>query len=114
LWVPRSQKLKLIAYLLLVEPTPCPILLKKREIAACHPLQRDKSNQDAIFKLLNHLQLISALYHTGNHEFWYYSCSRFMYYSSKTTSSNPDTWEMKKYDGKPITMPIPLPRGLRE
>jgi hypothetical protein len=52
------------AYLLLVEPTPCPILLKKRRTAACHLLQRDKSNQDTIFKLFKHLQLIlSSSFH---------------------------------------------------
>ena len=102
------------AYLLLVEPTPCSILLKKRRIAACHLLQRDKSNQDTIFKLLNHLQLISALYHTGNHEFWYYSHSRFMHHSSKIMGNNQGIWEIKKCDGKPITMSIPVPKGLRE
>jgi hypothetical protein len=102
------------ACLLLVEPTPYLILLEKRGMAACHLLQRDKSNQDTIFKLFKHLQLTSALYHTGNHEFWYCSRSRLMHNSSKTTGSNQDTLEMKKYDGRPITMFIPIPKGLRE
>jgi hypothetical protein len=89
-------------------------LLKKRRTATCHPLQRDKSNRDTIFKLLNYFQLISALYHTGNHEYWYCSHSRLMHNNSKTTGSNQDAWEMRKYDGKPIIMPIPVPKGLRE
>jgi hypothetical protein len=33
-----------VTYLLLVEPAPCPISLKKRRTAACHLLQRDKSS----------------------------------------------------------------------
>jgi hypothetical protein len=102
------------AYLLLVEPTPYLILLKKRGMAACHLLQRDKSNQDVIFKLFKHLQLIPAFHSTGNNEFWYCSRSRLMHNSSKTTGSNQDTLEMKKYDGRPITMSIPVQKGLRE
>ena len=99
---------------LLVEPTPCPILLKKRRKTASHLLQRDKSNQDAIFKLFKPLQLISALYSTRNNEFWYYSRSKLMHNSLKTTGSNQDILEIKKYDGRPITMSIPVPKGLRE
>ena len=75
---------------LLVEPMPCPILLKKRRATASHLLQRDKSNQDAIFKLFRHLQLIPALHSTGNNEFWYCSHSRLMHNSSKTTGSKED------------------------
>jgi hypothetical protein len=97
-----------------VEPTPCTILLKKRRATASHLLQRDKSNQDAIFKLFKPLQLIPALHSTGNNKFWYCSRSRFMHNSSKTTGSNQDILEMKKYDGRPITMSIPVPKGLRE
>ena len=61
-----------------------------------------------------HLQLISALHITGNHEFWYCSRSRLLHNSSKTTGSNQNAWEMGKCDRKPITMPIPIPKGLRE
>ena len=96
---------------LLVEPTPCPILLKKRRTTASHLLQRDKSNQEAIFKLFKHLQLIPALHSTGNNEFWYCSRSRLMHNSSKTTGSNQDILEMEKYDGRPITMSIPVLKG---
>ena len=91
------------AYLLLVEPTSCLILLKKRRTAACHLLQCDKSNWSTIFKLLKHLQLISTLHPTGNHEFWYCSCSRLLHNNSKTTGSNQDAWEMEKCDKKSIT-----------
>ena len=83
------------AYLLLVEPTLCPILLKKRKAAADHPLQRDKSNQDTIFKLLQAALGHSSLHPTGNHEFWYCSHSRFLHNSSKTTGSNQNAWEMR-------------------
>jgi hypothetical protein len=93
---------------------PSPILLKRRRATASHLLQRDKSNQDAIFKLFKHLQPIPALHSTGNNEFWYCSRSRFMYDSSKTTGSNQDILEMKKCDGRLITMSIPVPKGLRE
>jgi hypothetical protein len=103
-----------VTYLLLAEPTPCPILLKKRRTTASHLLQRDKSNQNAIFKLFKPLQLIPALHSTGNNEFWYCSCSRLMHNSSKTTGSNQNILEMKKYDGRPITMSIPVQKGLRE
>jgi hypothetical protein len=97
-----------------VEPTPCTILLKKRRATAPHLLQRDKSNQDAIFKLFKPLQLIPALHSTGNNKLWYCSRSRFMHNSLKTTGSNQDILEMKKYDGRPITMSIPVPKGLKE
>uniref|UniRef100_A0A2N9HP72 Uncharacterized protein n=1 Tax=Fagus sylvatica TaxID=28930 RepID=A0A2N9HP72_FAGSY len=66
------------------------------------------------FKLLKTLQLIPALHFTGSHDFWYCSRSRFLHNSSNTTGSNQNAWEMKKYDGKPIAMPIPVPKGLRE
>uniref|UniRef100_A0A2N9HZY2 Reverse transcriptase Ty1/copia-type domain-containing protein n=1 Tax=Fagus sylvatica TaxID=28930 RepID=A0A2N9HZY2_FAGSY len=79
-----------------------------------HLLQCDKSSQPTIFKLLKPLQLIPALHSTGNHDFWYCSRSRLLYNSSKITGSNQNAWEMKKHDGKPITMPIPVPKGLRE
>ena len=102
------------AYLLLVEPTLCSILLKKRKAAADHPLQRDKSNQDTIFKLLQAALGHSSLHPTGNHEFWYCSRSRFLHNSPKTTGSNQNAWERKKCDGKPVTMPILVPKGLRE
>jgi hypothetical protein len=87
---------------------------KKEKSNSSHLLQRDKSNQDAIFKLFKPLQLIPALHSTGNNEFWYCSRSRLMHNSSKTTGSNQDILEMKKYDGRPITMSIPVPKGLRE
>ena len=90
-------------YLLLVEPTSCLILLKKRGAEAYHLLQRDKSSWFTIFKLLKHLQLISALHPTGNHEFWYCSRSRLIHDSSKTTRNNQDAWEMGKCDEQPIT-----------
>uniref|UniRef100_A0A2N9HLZ8 Uncharacterized protein n=1 Tax=Fagus sylvatica TaxID=28930 RepID=A0A2N9HLZ8_FAGSY len=52
-----------------------------------------------------------ALHSTGNHDFWYCSRSRLLYNSSKITGSNQNAWEMKKYDGKPITMSILVPKG---
>ena len=82
------------AYLPLVEPTPCLMLLKKRRIAACHLLQCDKSNRDTIFKLLQASSAHFSLHPIGNHEFWYYSRSRFLHNSSKTTGSNQNVWEM--------------------
>ena len=91
-----------------------PNFTKKRRTTACHLFQRDKSNQDAIFKLFKHLQLIPALHSTGNNEFWYCSRNRLMHNNSKITGSNQDILEMKKYDGRPITMSIPVPKGLRE
>ena len=99
---------------LLVEPMPYSILLKKRRTTASHLLQRDKSNQNAIFKLFKHLQPTLALHSTRNNEFWYCSHSRFMHNSSKTIGSNQDILEMKKCDGKPKTMSISVPKGLRE
>jgi hypothetical protein len=86
------------AYLLLVEPTSCLILLKKRRTAAYHLLQRDKSSWSTIFKLLKHLQLISTLHPTGNHEFWYCSRSRLLHNSLKTIGSSQDAGEMGKCD----------------
>uniref|UniRef100_A0A2N9J0F7 Uncharacterized protein n=1 Tax=Fagus sylvatica TaxID=28930 RepID=A0A2N9J0F7_FAGSY len=47
------------------------------------------------------LTLLSpALHSTGNHEFWYYSRSRLVYNSSRTTGSNQNMLEIKKYGGK--------------
>jgi hypothetical protein len=37
-----------------------------------------------------------------------------MHYSSKIKGNNQDAWEMRKCDGKPITMPIPVLKGLKE
>jgi hypothetical protein len=90
-------------YLLLVEPTSCLILTNKERNSSFHPLKRDKSSWSTIFKLLQHLQLISALHPTGNHEFWYCSRSRLLHNSSKTMGNSQDTWEMGKYDEKPMT-----------
>jgi hypothetical protein len=42
------------------------------------------------------------------------SGSRLMHNSSKTTGSNQDMLEMKKYGRRPMTMFIPIPKGLRE
>jgi hypothetical protein len=89
-------------------------LLKKEKNNSSHLLQHDKSNQDAIFELFKPLQLVPALHPTGNNEFWYCSRSRFMHNSSKATGSNQNILEMKKHDGRPITMSIPVPKGLRE
>jgi hypothetical protein len=94
---------KWAVYLLWVEPTSCLILLKKRGTAAYHPLKRDKSSWSTIFKLLQHLQLISALHSTGNHEFWYCSRSRLLHNSSKTIGSSQDALEMGKCDKKATT-----------
>jgi hypothetical protein len=91
---------KWAVYLLLMEPTSCLILLKKRGTTAYHPLKRDKSSWSTIFKLLQHLQLISAFHSTGNHEFWYCSRSRLLHNSSKTIRSCQDAWEMEKCDKK--------------
>ena len=101
-------------YLLLVEPTSCLILLKKKGTTTYHPLKRDKSSWSTIFKLLQHLQLISVLHSTGNHEFWYCSRSKLLHNSSKIIGSCQDAWEMGKCDRKPITMPILVPKGLRD
>ena len=88
--------------------------LKREKNNSSHLLQRDKSNQDAIFALFKYLQLIPVLHSTGNNEFWYYSRSKLMHNSLKTTGSNQDILEIKKYDGRPITMSIPVPKGLKE
>jgi hypothetical protein len=42
------------------------------------------------------------------------SGSRLMHNSSKTTGSNQDMLEIKKHGEKPMTMFIPVPKGLRE
>ena len=91
------------AYLLLVDPTSWLILLKKRGATTYHLLQCDKSSWSTIFKLLKHLQLISALHPTENYEFWYCSRSRLIHDSSKTTRNSQDAWEMGKCDEQPIT-----------
>ena len=71
-------------------------------------------------QLVNYFQTIQVSlahlspYLTENHEFWYCSRSRLMHNSSKTTGSNQDVWEMGKCNGKPITIPIPVLKGLRE
>jgi hypothetical protein len=88
-----------VTYLLLVEPTPCPILLKKRRTTAGYLLQRDKSNRDTIFKLLQASPTHFSLHSTGNHEFWYCLRSRFLHNSSEITGSNQNAWEMEKHDG---------------
>jgi hypothetical protein len=87
---------------------------KKEKSNSSHLLQRDKSSQDAIFKLSKSLQLIPALHSTGNNKFWYCSRSRPIHNNSKTTGSKQDILEMKKCDGRPITMSIPVLKGLRE
>jgi hypothetical protein len=97
-----------------VEPTPCPIILKEKKCNSSHLLQRDKSNQNAIFKLFKHHQLIPALHSTGNHEFWYCSRCRLVHNSSRTTGSNQNMLEIKKHGGKLMAMSIPVPKGLRE
>jgi hypothetical protein len=87
---------------------------KKEKSNSSHLLQRDKSNQNTIFKSFKHHQLIPALHSTGNHEFWYCSRSRLVHNSSKTTGSNQNMLEMKKHGGKLMAMSIPVPKGLRE
>ncbi len=92
------------AYLLLVEPTSCLIFTNKERNSSLHPLKHDKSSRSTIFKLLQHLQLISALHPTGNYKFWYYSRSRLLNNCSKTIRNSQDAWEMGKCDKKkPIT-----------
>uniref|UniRef100_A0A2N9ETJ0 Uncharacterized protein n=1 Tax=Fagus sylvatica TaxID=28930 RepID=A0A2N9ETJ0_FAGSY len=83
----------------------------RRKTAANHPLQRDKSNQPTIFKLLKTLQLIPALHFIGSHDSWYCSRSRFLHNSSKITGSNQNAWEVKKYYREPTTTFIPVPKG---
>jgi hypothetical protein len=97
-----------------VEPTPCTILLKKRRATAPIFSNVTRATKDAIFKIFKPLQLIPALHSTGNNKFWYCSRSRFMHNSLKTTGSNQDILGMKKYDERPITMSIPVPKGLKE
>ena len=98
-------------YLLLVEPISCLILTNKERNSSFHPLKRDKSSWSTIFKLLQHFQLISALHPTGNHEFWYCSHSRLLHNNSKTMGNSQDTWEMGKYDEKPMTYVYSGPKG---
>jgi hypothetical protein len=83
-------------YLLLVEPTSCLIFTNKERNSSFHPLKRDKSSRSTIFKLLQHLQLISALHPTGNHEFWYCSRNRLLNNSSKTIGNSQDASEIGK------------------
>uniref|UniRef100_A0A2N9IM40 Uncharacterized protein n=1 Tax=Fagus sylvatica TaxID=28930 RepID=A0A2N9IM40_FAGSY len=83
----------------------------RRKTAANHPLQRDKSNQPTIFKLLKTLQLIPALHFIGSHDSWYCSRSRFLHNSSKITGSNQNAWEMKKYYREPTATFISVPKG---
>uniref|UniRef100_A0A2N9F2T7 Protein kinase domain-containing protein n=1 Tax=Fagus sylvatica TaxID=28930 RepID=A0A2N9F2T7_FAGSY len=45
-------------------------------------------------------KLSPALHSTGNHEFWYCSRSRLVHNSSRTTGSNQNMLEIKKYGGK--------------
>ena len=99
---------------LLVEPTPCTILLKKRRATAPIFSNVTRAARDAIFKLFKHHQLIPALHSTRNHEFWYCSRSRLMHNSSKTAGSNQDVLEMRKHGGKLMATSIPVPKGLRE
>ena len=99
---------------LLVKPTPCTILLKKRRATAPIFSNVTRAAKNAIFKSFKHHQLIPALHSTGNHEFWYYSHSRLMHNSSKTVGSNQDMLEMRKHGGKLIAMTIPVPKGLKE
>ena len=71
-------------------------------------------------QLVNYFQTIQVSpahlnpYHTVSHELWYSSRIRLMHNSLKTTGSNQDVWEMGKCNGKPITIPIPVPKGPRE
>ena len=89
-------------------------LLKREKNNSSHLLQRDKSNQDAIFALFKYLQLIPVLHSTGNNEFWYCSRNRLVHNNSRTTGSNQNMLEIKKYGGKLMAMSIPVPKGLRE
>jgi hypothetical protein len=99
---------------LLVEPTPCTILLKKRRATAPIFSNVTRAAKDAIFKLFKPLQLIPALHSTGNNESWYCSRSRLVHNSSRTIGSNQDMLEIKKHGEKPMTMSIPVPKGPRE
>ena len=103
-----------VVYLLLVEPTSCLIFTNKERNSSFHPLKRDKSNWSTIFKLLHHLQLISTLHPTGNHEFWYCSRSRLLNNSSKTIGNSQDASKLGRCNKKPMTMSIPVPKWLRE
>jgi hypothetical protein len=87
-------------YLLLLKPTSCLIFTYKERNSSSHPLKHDKSSWSTIFKLLQHLQLISALHPTGNHEFWYCSRSRLLNNSSKTIGNSQDAWKIGKWDKK--------------
>uniref|UniRef100_A0A2N9FE69 Uncharacterized protein n=1 Tax=Fagus sylvatica TaxID=28930 RepID=A0A2N9FE69_FAGSY len=78
--------------------TPSSRLIIKDKVTSLSPF---------VQAMLDPVLLIPALHSTGNNEFWYCSRSRFMHNNSKTTGSNQDILEMKKYDGRPITMSIP-------
>jgi hypothetical protein len=97
-------------YLLLVEPTSCLIFINKERNSSFHHLKRDKSNWCTIFKLLQHLQLISSLHPTGNHELWYYSRIRLLNNSSKTIGNSQDASKLGRCDKKPMTMSISVPK----
>ena len=60
-------------------------------------------SSSSLSKLLQHYQLTMTLYLTGNHGFWYCSRSKLLNNNSKTIGKGQDTWEMKKYDKKPMT-----------
>uniref|UniRef100_A0A2N9GHT2 Uncharacterized protein n=1 Tax=Fagus sylvatica TaxID=28930 RepID=A0A2N9GHT2_FAGSY len=93
-----------------VEPTSSLIILEEKKCNSSHLLQHDKSYQNTIFKLFKHHQLSPALHSTGNHDFWYCSRSRLVHNSSRTTGSNQDMLEMKKYGGKLMAITIPVPK----
>ena len=101
-WVPWGLKRnwQRMGCISAVEPTPCPITLEEKKCNSSHLLQRDKSHQNTIFKLFKHHQLSPALHSTGNHEFWYSSRSRLVPNSLRTTGSNQNMLEIKKYGEK--------------
>uniref|UniRef100_A0A2N9H0A0 Uncharacterized protein n=1 Tax=Fagus sylvatica TaxID=28930 RepID=A0A2N9H0A0_FAGSY len=71
-------------------PTGSYHFTNKERNSSFHPLKHDKSSWFIIFKLVQHLQFISALHPTGNHEFWYCSRSRLLNNSSKTIGNSQD------------------------
>ena len=80
--------------------TSCLIFINKERNNSFHPFKRDKSSWSTIFKLLQHLQLISALHLTGNHEFWCCSRNRLLNNSLKTIGSSHDASELGRCDKK--------------
>ena len=89
--------------LLQVEPTSCHIFTNKERNSNSSSPQTCQRQLVFHSKLLQHFQLISTFHFTRNYRFWYCSRSRLLNKSSKTIGNSQDTWELGKYDKKPMT-----------